>query len=115
MSKEPLIKLTKKDGSTHLVPASQRKTYESLNARYKKLNKLDEIVEISDFKEKDATAGTPGAPPSDSAETQKHNAADVVKAIGECKTIEEVDKLAVGDDRATVQKAAEKKKESLAQ
>lgn len=46
-----LIKVTKKNGQFTIVPAGQRSTYESMNARNTKMKKLDDVVTIEDYEE----------------------------------------------------------------
>lgn len=108
MSEAKLIKVTKKNGQSSIVPAGQRATYESFNEKYKKLKKLDQVVTIEDYEEAAETKKEELTPPA------VRKAVDVIGDISIAKTVEEVDALIAGDERATVLKAAETKKEELA-
>lgn len=111
MQSEKLIKVTKADGSSTIVPAGQKSIYEGFNARAKKLNKPKELVTIEDYEEA-AEAKTAELGGGSSASAAR-KAGEVISDISNAKTKEEVAALVVNETRATVLKAAEAKTAEL--
>lgn len=115
MSSEKQIKITKKDKTSHIVPASQRATYEAFNAKSKKLRREKDVVEIEDYEEpkEEAAADTGSANIGTGSSTVdaggKKTAVEVIALINAATTEEEVNKAAEGDTRVSVLKAAELK------
>ena len=116
MTGEKSIKITKKDGSSHIVPASQRATYEAFNEKNKKLKKDKDIVTIEDYvapAPEAAAAKTADSVNTATNDAGKKTAVEVVELINKATTVEEVNALAEGDGRVTVIKAAEAKTAEL--
>ena len=113
---EKQIKITKTDRSTHIVPASQRKTYESFNEKNKKLKKTADLVTITDYEPGSEEVSQPAAAKTEGTGTgdTKKTANEVIALIKAATTADEVNALADGDTRATVVKAAEVKLQELA-
>lgn len=118
---EKQIKIIKKDGTFHIVPASQRSTYEAFNTKNTKLKQLKDVVEIEDYeapaaedKIADLTPATTGfqsatPPPPPPPANDKKPAVEIVELISKATTIEEVNSLVAGDGRVSVIRAAESK------
>lgn len=116
MSQEKFIKVTKKNGQYSIVPAGQRPTYESFNAKYEKLKKTDQVVTIEDYEPTAADAKKAETGSGDGTGGSKvKTALELIADISNAKSPEEVDSLIPeGESRATVLKAADAKKAELA-
>lgn len=113
------LKITKSNGSSHLVPLGQKSIYEAFNAKATKMKKPKDLlkIEVVDVDEPAAEvktadmkndSGADNGSGNSSAATQR-KAADVISDISNAKSAEEVAALIAGDTRATVLKAAEAK------
>lgn len=111
---EKLIKVTKKNGSSSIVPASQRSVYESFNEKAQKLKKPDDVVKIEDYEEpaSEETAGT-GLPPTSGSGSNLGILSAVLDMISSAKTPEQVDEIIDGDARQEVLEAAATRKAEL--
>jgi hypothetical protein len=114
MSSEKQIKITKKDKTSHIVPATQRATYEAFNAKSRKLRREKDVVEIEDYEEPEEKGSDTGSANTSTGSSTgdaggKKTAVEVIALINAATTEEEVNKAAEGDTRVSVLKAAELK------